>query len=610
MRGLGIGVDSREWDRKTETAISRWPNLFSPICVDKRMGAVRLLAFIVTLPFVVLAQDKPPEKGTLSGTVVNYVTGEPLDKVDIETEVAGTRGGSAGSTTTDANGHFVISNLDPGQYRLKGKRNRFLGTYYGARRAGSNGVPIVLEAGQTITDLQFKLLPFGVIAGTIRDAEGEPLARVVVTALRVKFEEGRRKVTAVDAAFTDDEGQYRITGLAPGRYYVRADPKPKSPGGMMEGNFIAPFVVITTDAGGTPSATPSQPKILMPALYPGVQAPEAARTIDLETGARVMGTDIVLPRSGTVRVKGHVTAPDGSRASMVSLSRGQWMGNSLDARLMASADEHGDFVFPAVPPGLYILTASAAAVAEAHVSFTPNSGPGIMIMEESHANYEGRMPLEVGTTPVDGIQVVISGGATVTGIVVQAGDKGSVPGGSVEFDDGVSDIRRSDILDGRFSLDLPQGHYHVYLNPDGVAQDGPLLIRSARWDGRDIVSEGLTIAGPGKVSLEIMAAPDGGKLEGIALDKDDKPVAGATVVLIPESGFRTRNDRYYTADTDQYGHFELDGIAPGDYKAFAWDDVEPGVWRDAEFVKSIESKGEALTLKTGARESVKVHLVK
>jgi len=69
-----------------------------------------MLGFLLLL---LLVQDKPPEKCTLSGTVVNYVTGEPLDKVEITAEGSGPRGGSAGVTTSDAQGHFSLTNLDP-----------------------------------------------------------------------------------------------------------------------------------------------------------------------------------------------------------------------------------------------------------------------------------------------------------------------------------------------------------------------------------------------------------------------------------------------------------------------------------------------------------------
>jgi hypothetical protein len=569
-----------------------------------------MLGFLLLL---LLVQDKPPEKCTLSGTVVNYVTGEPLDKVEITAEGAGPRGGGAGVTTSDAQGHFSLTNLDPGQYHLKGKRNRFLDTSYGARRAESDGTPIVIESGQNIKDLKLKLIPLGVIAGTVRDPEGEALVRVPVAALRVRLENGRRKITAVDSAYTDDMGQYRITGLSPGTYYVRANPQPRGAGTDIETSGMAEtgFFVVTGDLSAiTASPRPSQP-ILLPALFPGVQDGESARTVEVGIGARVSGIDIAVPRSGTVTVKGHVSMPQGARPGMVSLSRGQWLGNTLDPRLMTNIDEHGDFTFPAVPQGSFILTASATAV-RPHPQKSPvqvGQGPALMaVIENISSNLEGRVSLDVHTTPVDGIQVVVAAAAEVTGRVALADGKGPSLDGNIEFDDGVNDIRRADLSGGQFNLDLPQGRYDVYVHVNPIDPEHPPLLHSATWAGRDILADGLIITGPGKVSLDVGVAPDGGKLEGVVVDKDDKPVGGATVVLIPETKFRSRNDRYFQTETDQFGRFDIDGIA-GDYKAFAWDDVEPGIWRDADFVKSVESKGEKVTLKTGGHETARLRVL-
>lgn len=81
------------------------------------------------------------------------------------------------------------------------------------------------------------------------------------------------------------------------------------------------------------------------------------------------------------------------------------------------------------------------------------------------------------------------------------------------------------------------------------------------------------------------------------VDGDGLPEAGASAVLIPESSRRDQFALYKTQNTDQYGHFEIRGIAPGDYKLFAWEEVEADAWQDAEFLKPFEVKGESITLR-------------
>lgn len=93
------------------------------------------------------------------------MTGEPLTKVQVLAEPSGERQPPA-RTTTDSNGHFALVHLQSGEYRLKGIRNGYLDTYYGARRADSKGTSLTLGPGVESKDLQLKLLPFAVVAGT------------------------------------------------------------------------------------------------------------------------------------------------------------------------------------------------------------------------------------------------------------------------------------------------------------------------------------------------------------------------------------------------------------------------------------------------------------
>lgn len=137
------------------------------------------------------------------------------------------------------------------------------------------------------------------------------------------------------------------------------------------------------------------------------------------------------------------------------------------------------------------------------------------------------------------------------------------------------------------------------------------VIRSIRSADVDVLRDRVMIQGPGAVPLEIVLAPDAGELDGPALDKDGNPALGATGVSIPDPAFRKRSDRFFSAGVDQKGRFQMKGMPPDDYKLFVWDDVEPDVWFDPDFLRpdrisrrAGEDRGQGFGLGEAAYDSV------
>jgi len=536
---------------------------------------------ILLLLFLLLApQEKSAEKCVLSGTAVNAVTGEPLAKVRILAEGNNDDSGATPATTSDAKGQFTLIDINAGRYKLRGRRNGYLDGYFGARRAEGSGTPIVLAAGQRMTNLVLKLTPAGVIAGTVRDADGEPLSRITVTVHRVKYENGRRRMVRVAGAYADDLGQYRIPDLPPGKYYVYAESKKAR-------EFGDETDPVTADH--SPKDAP-RALTLLPAMYPSVQ--------EVGPGSRVTGVDIMLPRSAAVAVKGHVTPPPGMQVNNLTLQNTESESEELGLRLVTGANNKGEFEFREVPPGSYTLLASAV----------PPEKPFNGTFEMFPENMRTRTQVQVGTTDITGLRVTIEAGAQISGRIVVDGDQKAKLGGNlIQFDDGPSEAVSAFILDDNtFKSTLPQGHYQV--SAGGFADD--LVVRSMRAGGRDILTEGLVVSEPSKIAIEIVLAHDGGKVEGTVLSADEKAVAGATILLVPESRLRSRTDLFHQGESDQYGRFSFTGIAPGEYKVFAWDDVEPGIWWDPEFLKKYESQGETVKVEAKGKVTTKVHLLK
>jgi hypothetical protein len=278
----------------------------------------------------------------------------------------------------------------------------------------------------------------------------------------------------------------------------------------------------------------------------------------------------------------------------VSLRERPTLGDGLSFD-PASNCQKGVCEFAAVPSGSYEVTASAS----------PEKFRGTMdeLFFNSH-EFRASVPIEVTNADVDDVHLVVSAGAEVSGRITVAGeDHPTQLRGIISFVTGNGEVFPAAITDdGTFTAKLSLGTYQVQ-----PRIGGDLVVRSIRSEEAE-VSDGLTVRGGGKLALEIVMGHDGGKVEGAVLDPEDKPVAGATVVLIPKK--RDRSDLYAQGETDQNGHFQLPFVASGDYRLFAWDDVEPGIWYDADFLKDTESKGEAVTVHTKGSEQVRLHVIR
>ena len=58
--------------------------------------------------------------------------------------------------------------------------------------------------------------------------------------------------------------------------------------------------------------------------------------------------------------------------------------------------------------------------------------------------------------------------------------------------------------------------------------------------------------------------------------------------------------------TDETGKFHLEGIAPGDYSLFAWEDIDDSLWRDPEFVRRNEASGRPVHIVESGNENVEL----
>jgi hypothetical protein len=152
----------------------------------------------------------------IRGTVVENATGKALARAVVVLQpVEGTPGDMRSMRTTQFGG-FEFDGLAGGAYVLKASRRGFLPMEYGQKRWNSAGMPVAIEAAETLF-LNLRLPRFNAIAGRLVDENEIGLPNHDVMAYRTSA-----PPELAAEAVTDDRGIYRLYGLTPGTYVVRS----------------------------------------------------------------------------------------------------------------------------------------------------------------------------------------------------------------------------------------------------------------------------------------------------------------------------------------------------------------------------------------------------
>jgi hypothetical protein len=78
------------------------------------------------------------------------------------------------AATTDAQGNFSFAHVKPGRYTMSGSKAGYANTAYGATDLGNSGRVLMVGSDQSITGLEYKLTPLGIIQGKVVNRKGEP----------------------------------------------------------------------------------------------------------------------------------------------------------------------------------------------------------------------------------------------------------------------------------------------------------------------------------------------------------------------------------------------------------------------------------------------------
>jgi hypothetical protein len=160
--------------------------------------------------------------------------------------------------------------------------------------------------------------------------------------------------------------------------------------------------------------------------------------------------------------------------------------------------------------------------------------------------------------------------------------------------------------DGTFTLQQV-GRDDYRLTVSGMPRNG--YLKAARLAGTDILNEGIRLDRQPNGPLEILVSTSTGIADGIVQNDRQEPSANVMVVFVPDPTRRNRLDLYRTVSTNALGKFHVEGLPPGDYKVFAWEEVETGAWQNPYFIQQFEDRGRPVRINEGGTSNIELRAI-
>ncbi|HET9942773.1 MAG TPA: carboxypeptidase-like regulatory domain-containing protein [Terriglobia bacterium] len=554
---------------------------------------MRFLRVVLLMMLAVRFIGQTPAPASIRGVVVKWGTNEPIAQAMVEIRNPGdTSGVPLISTASGANGEFALAEVPPGRYRIVTTRKGYVQGEYGRQRVSGSGVPVTLLPGQTLSDARIEMAAGAAVSGRVSYANGDPMAVARVQILKLNYRNGRPELTPHQSGYTNDLGEYRLFWLPPGSYYVSAENAQNNttpqllvnPGGNSTNSWSGVF------SGPRPTARISREygteegQTYITSYYPGTPNWENASLLELQSGDEVGNINIRLNAAVQRRIRGVIV--DSNRQPVqgtivVTLRR-------LDASLPVNPQtlqlfpDNGRFQFVVTQSGAYELTTTAGVLSGRTVATVSDRDTDVSISLLPSTSLSGRVTLDGAAfaPPQQGPRptVVLRG-----------------PGG--QFTSPISP-------DGNFAFqNMPVSNYRVELTLPGLPD---AYLQSIKLKDADVPEGEIQVAGFPVADLVIAVNNRGGSIGGRVINEAGQPVAGATVVVMPDGVQAYRADRHRQVTVEAAGAFEFRGLPAGEYYVYAWTDVDSGAWFNSAFLRNYEMYRRSFRVIDGRQETADI----
>jgi uncharacterized surface anchored protein len=535
------------------------------------MAVQRLLSLASV--FLCAATAQPLGKSAISGTVVDGESNDPIRKAVVTLTLEG-RPSRWATTRTDAVGRFEFTGLPAGKYHLRALKANEGTAIYGANSLRELGDLIMLGDAETHPAVKLRFLHAASLSGHVYDSDGEPVPNANVNLLRQGRNLGAPVLVNAGNANTDDRGEYRVTNVDPGRYYLRVTPQTWGWPGKLPGGHTA---------------------MLASQFYGGARESKDAAPVHVSGGDSLAGLDFHLISEPAVELHGQIAGVphppepppaqqagsndnlfEGAPGPQITISPADSGTQNWSSTTMAQGPDHR-FQLPDIPAGHYRLDASFESGGKTYAaSKTMDLQPGVgdIVLTLAPA-----VDIQ-GTFRVDGPASRARSGASFRVQFTRSGGRRTI----------AAQIG----TDGRFTLkDVPPGEWQLAVTPipPGYLKAAQLGDKDVRFTTCEVGSQ----SEPLNIVVSLRTAAVTGEVDG-----ETSPSKRAGIVIAPLGPYHNVVRYYHSVIADEDGKFEVSGIAPGKYKIFAIEKMTPAAFRNPEAADQLEELGDVLELAEGA----------
>lgn len=534
------------------------------------------------------------EPASIQGVVFRAGSDEPIRDARVILKSKAVKGANVSDVTvrTDSQGQFRFDGLNAGSFRIEFIAEGYARMQYGQRtptglegtsREPNLGALLTVRAGERISGLIARLTPTGSIGGRVRDAGGKPVVDAAVFLLRAVYTAtGSRSLLQVGQTETNDRGEYRLWWITPGRYYLA---------------FGYPVDAFEATKSYWLNLLPDVPV----RFFPGTSELETARLVVVDPASELTNLDMVVDAGMLRDIRGRVTPPSlpGERftGSTATGHLQSWQvnidyvsaGQLLNLRLGDNYnDADGAFEFQGVPPGTYLLLAPGGT--PVRVTVTDADVEGVVLTSAPSVSVPVRFTVEGSSSSTSG-----NWASLTLESVIERGPASAERRSKPEPSE-----------DGRpLRFEVPAGDYRLLFSqrpPSG------LYLKEATYRDQDALREVLHISDKPAGEIKVVLGSKPGQVAGSVVDSDKRPAAGRTVALIPTER-KERRDLVRSIATDENGNFIFPDVVPGNYRLFAWEEIEPYSWFDPDVIARFATGGVAVQVGESSTETVRLQLI-